>query len=136
MDFQNDRRGRARPSKEYSGRDFTRYVSLHSARKSHEVWSIRDDERQTRQTGEESCAREGTVKLRPAVSGSAGAERRTIADCREKRQDFVLTCCKEQCPAAKCVPMVHEGCRHRHSRPGSTSACSRSTPASSEKEES
>lgn len=40
----------------------------------------------------------------------------------------LLTYCKVQCQAAICVPMVHEGSRHRHNRPDSTSACDRSTP--------
>lgn len=42
---------------------------------------------------------------------------------------FLLTCCKALCQAAIYVQTVHEGCRRRHSRQGSTSVCSRSTPA-------
>lgn len=45
----------------------------------------------------------------------------------------LLTCCKEQCQVTICVPMAREGCRHRRSPPGSTSACNRSTPGSTKK---
>jgi len=74
-----------------------------------------------------------TLNATPSLTKKMKFRTKCILEFCSSYMTCQLTCCKEQCRVTICVPMVHGGCRHRHIRPDSTSACNRSTPENKKK---